>query len=267
MKMSCIPVCFFGAIQREKTMSREDWIKMAVELGLDGTEIDESFVRALDASGMARLADVVHDAGLQVCMVSPEFNFSNPEERQQESARVKHAVDVAVIFKTDIVRVTAAMPHTLDERNWIKSTKREDVVQSCVDGLKGCLDYAEEKQVMLALEDHPVIGWDVEEFMRILELVDDERLKVNLDTSNVSSDTIVDLTRRVADRVVHLHVQDRLNNDLSIVIGTGEVDFESVFRVLKNAGFDGWLSLEVEAGGKEELRLGIENIRNAWNNA
>ncbi len=36
---SCIPLCFWKEMQTEKTMSNEDWIHMAVELGLDGTEI------------------------------------------------------------------------------------------------------------------------------------------------------------------------------------------------------------------------------------
>ncbi len=267
MKLSCIPVCFNKAIMQEKTMSREDWIKMAVELGLDGTELHDGLVGDLDASGMARFADVVHDAGLQVSMFSLEYNFANPAEREQAIAQVKRSVDAALIFKTNIVRVTAGCPRTPEGRSYIQDTNREDVVQSCVKGLKGCLDYAEEKQVILALEDHPIIGWDVEEFMRILDLLDDERMKVNLDTTNVTPDTVLDLTRRVADRVVHLHVKDRRDNDHRIVIGTGEVDLVGIFRILKNAGFDGWLSLEPPGGGKEELRLGIENVRNAWNNA
>ncbi len=267
MKLSCIPVCFFAAILRDKTMSREDWLKIAVEVGLDGTEIYESFVGDLDASGMAKFAGVVRDAGLQVSMFSREDNFANPAEREQAIAQVKRSVDAAVICGTNIVRVTAACPHTPEERTYIQETNREDVVQSSVEGLRGCLDYAEEKKVMLALEDHPVIGWDVEEFMKILDLLDDERMKVNLDTSNVSPDTVLDLTRRVADRVVHLHVKDRSNNDHRIVIGTGEVDLGGVFTILKDVGFDGWLSLETLGGGKEELRLSAENVRNAWNNA
>ncbi len=265
MRMSCIPVCFFREILREKTMSREDWLKIAAEVGLDGTEVYESFVGDLDASGVAKFAGVVHDAGLQVSMFSREDNFANPAEREQAIAQVKRSIDAAVLCKTDIVRVTAGCPHTPEERSYIEDTNREDVVRSCVDGLRGCLDYAEEKKVMLALEDHPVIGWDVEEFMKILDLLDDERMKVNLDTSNVSPDTVLDLTRRVADRVVHLHVKDRRDNDHRIVIGTGEVDLAGIFGILKKAGFDGWLSLEALGGGKAELRQGIENVRNAWN--
>ena len=267
MKLSCIPVCFFGAIMREKTMSREDWLKIAVEVGLDGTEIYETFVGDLDASGLAKFTDVVHNAGLKVSMFSREDNFANPAEREQAVAQVKRSVDQAVICGTDIVRVTAGCPHTPEERSYIQDTNRDDVVRSSVAGLKACLDYAEENKVMLAIEDHPVIGWDVEEFMRILDLLDDERLKVNLDTSNVSPDTVLDLTRRVADRVVHLHVKDRRDNEHRITIGTGEVDLAGIFGILKKAGFDGWMSLETLSGGKEELRQGIENVRNAWNSA
>lgn len=269
MKVSCLPVCFIGAIVREKTMSREDWLKIAVEMGLDGTEIIEAFVADLDASGRAKLADAVHAAGLQTSMFSIECNFSRPEERPQGIAQVKRAVDDALVFGAGIVRVTAASPFGAFavDRAWVESADREAVVQSCADGLKACLDYAEEKKVMLALEDHPLIGWNLEEFMKILDLVDDQRLKINLDTSNVSPDTVVELARRVAARVVHLHVKDRRENDHRIVIGTGEVDLGGIFKALKGVDFDGWLSIEQMAGGKEELRTGYDNIMNTWNNA
>jgi len=267
MKLSCIPVFTFAAILREKTMTREDWTKIAVEVGLDGTEIYETFVGDLDAAGMAKYRDAVHDAGMQVSMFSREDNFANPAEREQAIAQVKRSVDAAVILGTNIVRVTAGCPHTPEERAYIQETDRDEVVRSCVEGLRGCLDHAEEKNVMLAIEDHPIIGWDVEEFMKVLDLLDDERMKVNLDTSNVSPDTVLDLTRRVADRVVHLHVKDRRNNEHRIVIGTGEVDLAGIFGILKKAGFDGWMSLETLSGGKEELKQGIGNVRNAWNSA
>jgi sugar phosphate isomerase/epimerase len=210
MRMSCIPVTFFREILGTKTMSREDWFKTAADVGLDGTEIYESLVAGLDASAMARLADAVRDAGLQVSMFSTENNFSGPTETAQATQQVRDAVDAAVIFETDIVRVTAASPFgasAFDARS-LEGANRDDIVRSCAAGLRGCLDYAEEKRVMLAIEDHPIIGWNLEEFMRILELVNDERLKVNLDTSNFDPATIVDFSRQVADRVVHLHVKE-----------------------------------------------------------
>jgi len=250
-------------------MSREDWLKLAADYGLDGTEIYDMFVEDLDTEGLAEFTEIVQGAGLQVSMYSVENDFSNSEKKAQAIVQVKEAVDDALILKTGIVRVTAASPFgkfAVDQK-LIDSANREEVVESCADGLKACLDYAEEKSVMLALEDHPIIGWNLEEFMKIIDLVDDDRLKVNLDTSNVTPDTVVALTERVAERVVHLHVKDRKDNDHRIVIGTGEVDFNGIFKILKRVGFDGWLSLETLGGGKEELRLAIDHIRNAWEKA
>ncbi len=262
MQLSCIPICLFKELLQDKTLSLKDWINMAAELGLDGIEMYEPYLASWDESYMAKLADSVYDVGLQISMFTSYSNFSSPDiaRREQETAHVKQAVDAAVTFRTNIVRLTAG--------SWIDGLSQDEVLQNIADGLRGCLDYAAEKQVMLALEDHPVVGTKINDFMKILELVDDERLKVNLDTSNpmVSGDNSVDLVRLVADRVVHLHASDRLKDLQHCREGTGEVDFEGVFRVLKSAGYDGWISLEAGGkNGKEDIRMGIEYIRKIWN--
>jgi sugar phosphate isomerase/epimerase len=283
MKLSLIPLNFGREIRRDRTMSNEDWIRMAVELGLDGTEIYEPFLSDLNASGIARLADFVHNAGLEASMYTPESDFSNPETREQAVAHCKRAVDAALVFGAGIVRITAASHGLVDFKwmfgdlsreeimrslptgKWIGRISKEDVMQSCADGIKACLDYAEEKQVMLAFEDHWGVGTNLKDFMRILELVDDDRLKVNLDTANVGSKDIVELTGIVKDRVVHTHCSELLDNKHGVVIGKGEVDFKGIFTILKNNGYAGWISLEALAGGKEDLRFSVEHIRNTWN--
>ncbi|MBT4091871.1 MAG: sugar phosphate isomerase/epimerase [Deltaproteobacteria bacterium] len=269
MKLSCLPVCFYGAIVREKSMTWEDWLDIAVDYGLEGTEIYGAHFDDSDATDLMKLSDMIHKKGLQVTMFTTENDFSRPDKKEQAIVQVQKAVDAALLFKADIVRVTASSPYGpfKADRKWIDEADRDEVVQSCADGLKACLDYAAEKQVTLALEDHPLIGWNIDEFMKILDLVGDERLKVNLDTSNIDPTTIVDLARRVADRVVHLHVKDIKEGNNRIVFGTGEVDFVGIFKELKNVGYDGWLSLETMSGGKEELKIAIEHITNAWNKA
>ncbi len=68
MKLSCIPVCFARAILRDKTMSREDWIETALEVGLNGTEIFDSFFGDMNAAGIEKFRDAVYDAGLHISM-------------------------------------------------------------------------------------------------------------------------------------------------------------------------------------------------------
>ena len=259
MRIGCVPFQFRKELL-EKTMTNEDWVRTAVELGLDGTEIYEPFIEGLDASGMARLADVVNDAGLHASQYTMESHFCNPERREEAVTNVKRAVDAAVIFRTNIVRVVSGRGS--------KGLDHEVVLQSVADGLKACLDYAEEKQVMLAFEDHFNVGTNIDDFMKILELVDDERLKVNLDTANAVNGTAVDLAKLVADRVVHTHLSDRKGHDhFTTFVGKGDVDFVGVFKELKKAGYDSWLSTEGYAGGREGLEFAIAHIRDAWNRA
>ena len=273
MRISIIPLCY-GKEFSEGTMSQEDWIKEAVELGLDGIELYEPYLSSLDSSGMAGLSDAIHNAGLEVskyasgCYAHAECCLCNPKDRERAIAYINKSVDEALIFRTDTVRVVSGWG---GEDYWdilqAQGLEYGDILQSVADGLKASLDYAEEKQVMLAFEDHFGVGPRIDDFMKILELADDERLKVNLDTANATNGTAVDLARLVADRVVNTHLSDRKGDQHYIVVGKGEIDFEGVFRELKKAGYDGWLSLEVFVGGKENLQFSIEHIRNAWNNA
>lgn len=257
MKLSCIPLNFARQIGRDKSMTNEDWIDMAVDFGLDGTEIYENFITDLDESGMAKLADYVHEKGLEASMFTAEPHLCNPKDRQVGVARIKKAVDGALIFGTDIVRVVSG--------HGSKDLELDVVLQSIADGISACLDYAQEKNVRLAFEDHWGIGTNIADFMKILELVGDDRLKVNLDTANVGSENIVELTELVKDRVVHTHCSELLDNKHGIVIGRGEVDFKTVLGTLKNNGYDGWISLEPLAGDRDDLEFSVNFIRDTWN--
>jgi len=130
--------------------------------------------------------------------------------------------------------------------------------------------YAEAAEVILALENHPAIGTAPRDFLRILEFVDDERLKVNLDTPNPmeSGASVLDLLPRVISRVVHVHASDR-NADLSHVArGTGVVPLREVLAQLRAAGLSGTVSVEIR--GKPE-RASVEapaaNMRRIWSEA
>ncbi len=261
MKVSCIPICLFGDMLQTKTMSVEDWIKMASEIGLDGIEMYEPYLTSWDKDEITRLSDSVHDAGLEISMFTSYADFSSPDPviYSEQVAHVRQVVDAAVAFRTGIVRMTAG--------SWIEGICREEILSNIANGLRDCLDYAESYDVALALEDHPEVGTKIADFMRILELADDDRLKVNLDTSNpmVSGDNVVDLVELVKDRVIHVHASDRNRNLEHTVEGEGSVDFPGVFRILKTAGYDGWISLESGGNkGSEGIRQGMDYVKRVW---
>jgi sugar phosphate isomerase/epimerase len=104
----------------------------------------------------------------------------------------------------------------------------------------------------------------------MFDLVDDERLKVNFDTSNplVEGDDPVELARLVAEKVVHVHASDRYEDLEHCVAGEGCVPFPEIFQVLKAAGFDGWISLEAGGTrGEEGVVEGIRHVKEVWESA
>jgi sugar phosphate isomerase/epimerase len=263
MKMSFIPFQWSRESEfRGKNMwtpPRGEWIRVARELGLEGIEMYEPFVSDLEEPEMLGVSYRLQYAGLQVSSYTIESHLCNPADREIAIRHIRQAVDRALIFRTNIVRVVAG--------HGSRGLDHEVVLHSIADGLKASLDYAEEKRVMLAFENHFEVGTKIGDFMKILELVNNDRLKINLDTANAVNGTAVDLAKLVAHRVVHTHLSDRKGESHIVLVGTGDVDFKGVFKVLKGAGYDGWLSTEGFVGGEFGLRFTIEYLRNAWNKA
>jgi sugar phosphate isomerase/epimerase len=49
------------------------------------------------------------------------------------------------------------------------------------------------------------------------------------------------------------------------IIGRGLNDYDAIFRILKDAGFDGWISIEDGMNGMGELRQSVEFLRGKIN--
>ncbi|MFN2388672.1 MAG: sugar phosphate isomerase/epimerase family protein [Actinomycetota bacterium] len=60
----------------------------------------------------------------------------------------------------------------------------------------------------------------------------------------------------LGDRLVHVHVSDNRGgaDDLHLPLGAGTIDWKGAIRLLKRAGYDGTVTLEVFAREREHLR-------------
>lgn len=261
MQLSCLPICYFPALIENKTITLLQWAEQAAGLGLDGIEVYEKFLDVQDFRSWQSQADAISALGLQVSMFTTYCDFASPDPgyRHEQSKHLHQAIEWACMFGAPCVRVTAG--------SWPSGLDREAALRNVADGLGSCVGIAATHGIWLALEDHPQIGTAIADFTGILELVGDERLKVNLDTSNAmeAGDDPVELARLVAPRVVHVHASDRASDLHHVEIGTGAVDFPAIFRELRAAGFDGWISLEaVGEASPEMIARSMAFIRQAW---
>jgi sugar phosphate isomerase/epimerase len=152
----------------------------------------------------------------------------------------------------------------------------------------GILDEFDEEDVNFALEVHPTeIAYDIVTFQRALDAVDfHPRFRINFDPSHLYWQGIepVELIRAFPERIAHVHVKDaafQLSGRGSILgshlpfgdvergwdfrsVGRGSVNFEEIFRALRQINYTGPLSVEWEDstmdrefGAKESL----DNVR------
>ncbi|MGH2550684.1 MAG: sugar phosphate isomerase/epimerase family protein, partial [Thermomicrobiales bacterium] len=113
---------------------------------------------------------------------------------------------------------------------------------------------AERYGITIALEDHQVFTQDVDNFNKIMNMVDSANLKINYDTGNayIYGNDPVDFLRALGpERVVHLHAKD-ISTEMSqaqrgkvtgvpvgCACGEGVVDWKTVLTILRDAGFKG----------------------------
>lgn len=119
--------------------------------------------------------------------------------------------------------------------------------------LRELAEVAAERGVTIALETHPPFCLNATAMLATMAAVDHPNLAVNLDTANIyyynEGLNSADELERVVEHVVSLHLKDTDGGFKSVnfpVLGEGVVDFERIFAILDDAGFDGPLTLELE---------------------
>jgi len=206
------------------------------------------------------------DNGLTVAAYDATNNFVQGDEdrREAEIRRVLWDIEVARALGAPVVRVFSGDAHQGiafgQAKGWI------------VEGLRRAAQYAERRQVRLALENHGLFAGRSEQVEEILDAVGSPALTANIDTANflLVDDDPLAAARRLARRTGHVHFKDfrEIGADdqgtaytalsgkrfKGTIAGEGQVPFGEIIRELRRAGYQGALSVEFE--GREEPKEG-----------
>jgi sugar phosphate isomerase/epimerase len=96
MRLSCIPVSFFGAISQGQ-MTLAEWLDFAVELGLDGIECGPLLVQPLGPAKPIEFRRLAEAPGLAVSNYTGYSDFAHPDPgvRKRELAALLKNPDTA----------------------------------------------------------------------------------------------------------------------------------------------------------------------------
>jgi len=151
---------------------------------------------------------------------------------------------------------------------------KEEVVDVCTDAVAKLIDYAKEKDVILAVENHGGIPETIAECERFREKIKSPYLQFTLDLGNLlkAGEDPIEASSILADSAAHVHLKDvkktpegsRYPYDDGGILGEVVVDFPGCIAKLKEAGYNGYYSVEIaEKTGDpwESVRKSVEYIR------
>lgn len=269
MKLGVITDCF--------KLPVGEAIERAAALGFDGVQIyatkGQFSPASLDASARAFYKKKLRDAGLEVSAFCGDMGGHGFQIAADNPARVKATkaiIDLANEFETSAVTTHIGV---------IPDDKSEARYGVMLEALTECGRYAMTRGVTLAIETGP------ETAATLLKFIEDTDggVGVNLDPANltmVTDDDPVAAARLLGRHIVHTHLKDGIllrKTDPKIIydcfavggieglnvadyfrevpVGEGSVDFPNYLAALREVGFDGYLTIEREAGANPEADI------------
>ena len=220
-------------------------MQAAAGLGFDGIDLGYYWKEENKEQEMAEAKQLAADLNLKLVNYIVGNNFGNAiaEDRlAAEIDKVKKALDEAAFFGCKNLRVFAG-GYDLE---WEKYS------QPIADALAECVEHAEKNKVVMALEDHGALCKDSSEQLFYIGTVNSPFLRATADIGNYRTpggELSEQGVAAIADLAAMVHVKDYviINNKFTAVpSGDGIIDLKQCFRILKDAGYKGTLSLEYE---------------------
>jgi sugar phosphate isomerase/epimerase len=284
-KLCAIPKLWMQQLCKTGEMTLRQWLDLAGTLPLDGVEWYSGFLEMEDEGNWRPLREYAAERGLAIPMMCCSPDFTHPEAafREAEIEKQKGWIRMSAALGCGYTRVLSGQRRP--------EVSRTEGIRYTVESIKACLPYAREHGITLILENHykddfwtyPEFAQAMDIFCDIVKEIEHPNFGVNYDPSNtiLMGEDPIELLRRVAPRVVTMHASDRylaegtledLRREEAGVLGYakrlrhGEIgkglnDYDAIFGILKDHGFDGWISIEDGVDGIEQLQRSAEFLR------
>jgi sugar phosphate isomerase/epimerase len=245
---------FFGEVYDQqkkpaKSMTPEDFIRRAKELKVDGVSLESCFIPRFDASYLGELKAMMDEYKLdRVWAWGHPDGLEGGRNTKAYDEMVK-SIDYAEAIGAKVMRVVGA---SLMFRHDPHGPMIEKLSRMFSDAVK----IAGKKGIRLADENH--IDFNPDEMVQIITNVNSPSFGINFDTGNfmrVLSDPVKGM-EKLAKYTFSTHLKDlKINRNAAVddwfffsstPVGDGVVNNQKLAQLLKDAGYEGFLAVEID---------------------
>ncbi len=274
----------FGQYAADKYDGVKNCIKKAAEMGFEGLDFVEVGLGYEEYLSYARdINAYCKSLGIQPVCFCTSADFLKCDDISAEVERVKRNIDIAKAYGCTVFR------HDIS-RGFPKGDNRtyDDAIRIITPAIREIAGYAGEKGIVSTTENHGFFSQDSERVKKLIESVNDENFGALVDIGNFlcADEDPVSAVKNLARHARHAHAKDfhfknasaddpgkgwfktRGGNYLrGSIIGHGNISVRECINALKNAGYDGCLTIEFE--GLEDalsaISMGLDNLKKYMN--
>lgn len=238
-------------------------IQLISSLGFDFIDLtiepEETYSKTIDVD---RVAQALEETGLGVVghtawylpIASPY-----PELREVAINELIRCLSITRDLGATKMNMHPSMKVPLHDLDWI--------IAQNVDALARLVEAAEPMGVSVMMENMPNFS-RVSHLKPILEAVPEAKLLLDAGHANLDSpyNHSEEILAHFSERLAHVHVSDNRggHDDMHLPLGVGNINWLKIVRSLKNAGYDGTITIEVFGDDDDYLVMSRDKLKYLW---
>ncbi len=234
-----------------------------------------------------KIAAKAKSAKIDISSYTIGANFIQPDAKalKAEIARLKKEVEIGAALGVRRMRHDAAS-RPIPECGIAQFQKD---LPKVADACREIADFAKKHGITTSVENHGYFMQKSDRVQLLIETVGRDNFRTTLDVGNFmcADENPVAAVKNNIAFASHVHFKDFYfrpfyadpgegwfrtlygNYLRGSIVGQGDIDTRAVVRIIKESGYDGYLSIEFE--GMEDCRtgskIGMANLRRLWNEA
>ncbi len=244
----------FWGFTRDELRPMGACIDHAARIGFDGVEILQRQLTDTSQGALQKIKRQAFVNGLDLMGYSTHQGFLSPdaEKRQAQMDHTVECMEQAYRLGIPTMRVNSGRWGTSKSFDALMANRgvekpvegytEKDAYQWVIDAYGKLVIEAEKRGVILGLENHWGLGCTPEGVKKVVDGVKSPWLQVTLDTGNFLEDPY-DRLKQLASQTVLLQAKTYQGGGRWYTL---DLDYARIAKIMKEAGFNGYVSLEFE---------------------